>query len=152
MYQRVLVAIDGSPTSQLALLEAARLAPAHARVCVLTVISPPAGADRPEQAASDSEQLRSHAFKTSKDILERARQLLLHQGIEAQLQLLESTIAGDGRIADLLIETATRWPADVLVLGSHGQRGRQPILMGRLTETLIRRSPVPLLVVPAGPG
>ena len=38
--------------------------------------------------------------------------------------------------------------ADLLVLGTHGYRGMDRMLLGSVAETLLRRAAVPLLVVP----
>jgi nucleotide-binding universal stress UspA family protein len=51
------------------------------------------------------------------------------------------------RVAELIVEQARQWPADVIVMGTHGRRGFNHLLMGSDAEAVIRLSPVPVLLV-----
>lgn len=150
MYHRILVAIDGSPTSNLALLEAARMAPPDARVRVVTVAENPLALLPPEAGtAFDPELLHTSLLKAGRDMLERARTLLQHRGLDAHCVLLDLSETPGQSVADALLAEARGWPADVIVLGTHGRGGVRRLLMGSLTETLLQRSPLPLLAVRA---
>ena len=50
-------------------------------------------------------------------------------------------------IADLIVEYAQRWKADVIVLGTHGRRGFSHLLMGSDAESVVRSSTIPVLLV-----
>jgi nucleotide-binding universal stress UspA family protein len=50
---------------------------------------------------------------------------------------------------DALLEHAARERARFLTLGSHGRRGPARLFLGSVTERVIRRAPLPVLVVPA---
>jgi nucleotide-binding universal stress UspA family protein len=52
-----------------------------------------------------------------------------------------------GRVADLVLDQAQAWGAELLVLGTHGRRGIGRVLMGSGAEQIIRLSPVPVLVI-----
>jgi nucleotide-binding universal stress UspA family protein len=150
MYQNILVAVDGSPTSNLALLEAAKLAPADACVRVVHVIELPAFSYSAEATATvDVELLHATLVKAGKDILERARTLLKHKGIDARAQLVDLADSGAPDIPGALLQVATAWPADVVVVGTHGRRGFRRLLMGSVAETLLRSASLPLLLVRA---
>lgn len=152
MYQHIMVAVDGSPTSNLALLEAAKLAPANATLRVVTVVENPMWAVALEPGADyDVDLLHRSLMKSAKDILDRAKTLLKHKGIEARIHLLDLAELPQKNIAAALLAEAAGWPADVIVIGTHGRRGINRLLMGSVAETLIRSSNTPVLLVRA-PG
>ena len=47
-----------------------------------------------------------------------------------------------------IINTATIWNADLIVIGTHGRTGLSHLLMGSVAEHIIRHSKIPVLVVP----
>jgi nucleotide-binding universal stress UspA family protein len=55
---------------------------------------------------------------------------------------------GDGRRAsDVILEAAIKWRADLIVMGTHGRRGLDRLLIGSDAERVLRSTPVPLLLV-----
>ncbi|MFO0749035.1 MAG: universal stress protein [Myxococcota bacterium] len=52
-----------------------------------------------------------------------------------------------GRPADAIVETATEIGADQIVIGSHGRRGIERMLLGSVAERVIRLADRPVLVV-----
>ena len=50
-----------------------------------------------------------------------------------------STPDADPRHA--IVETARDWPADVIVMGSHGRRGLDRLLLGSVAESVVRHAP-----------
>ncbi|MFZ5560194.1 MAG: universal stress protein [Pseudomonadota bacterium] len=150
MYQNILVAVDGSPTSNLALLEAARLAPSDAQVRVVHVIELPSWTVPLEYGVVyDVELLQTSLVKAGKDILERAKTLLKHKGIDARTQLVELAAIDAHNIPQAILQVAESWPADVIVVGTHGRRGFNRLLMGSVAETLLRSAARPVLLVRA---
>jgi nucleotide-binding universal stress UspA family protein len=51
------------------------------------------------------------------------------------------------RIHDAIEEEAVRWPADLIVIGTHGRRGFRRLLLGSVAEGLIRVSTKPVLLI-----
>ena len=51
------------------------------------------------------------------------------------------------RVSDIILDQAAAWPADLIVIGTHGRRGVDRVLMGSDAEQVARRSPVPVLLV-----
>jgi len=47
----------------------------------------------------------------------------------------------------MILEAATRWDADLIVLGTHGRRGFERFLMGSVAENLVRIATTSLLLV-----
>ena len=65
-------------------------------------------------------------------------------GVKVETELFECTAP---TVADLIVEQARRWPADMIVMGTHGRRGLTRLLMGSDAEMVLRNSPVPVLMV-----
>lgn len=60
-------------------------------------------------------------------------------------------VAADGEVRRLILETAAKWPADVIVVGSHGRTGLDRLLLGSVSEGVVRRAPCSVEVVRALP-
>ena len=54
-----------------------------------------------------------------------------------------------GKPASEIVRTAEEWPADMIVIGSHGRHGIQRALLGSVAEEVMRHAPCPVLVVRA---
>jgi nucleotide-binding universal stress UspA family protein len=53
-----------------------------------------------------------------------------------------------GSTADGIITCAKEFNADIIVIGTHSRTGLDRLLMGSVSEHVVRHSPVPVLVVP----
>ena len=53
----------------------------------------------------------------------------------------------DGYVKHQLIEAATEWPADLIVVGSHGRTGFSKLLLGSVSQAIINHSPCSVRVV-----
>jgi nucleotide-binding universal stress UspA family protein len=47
----------------------------------------------------------------------------------------------------VIAEYAEKWPADLIVIGTHGRRGIRRLVMGSDAEYVVRTTPVPVLLV-----
>jgi nucleotide-binding universal stress UspA family protein len=143
MYQRILAAVDDSPTSDLALKEAIGLAKdQHAKLRIIYVID--------KIAIYNSTQLSPEIENTwidiGHEILNKAQRLASSGGIDAEVKLLETEVPGE-RMAEAIVAEAGAWPADIIVAGTHGRSGLNHLLMGSVAEGIVRSSPVPILLV-----
>jgi nucleotide-binding universal stress UspA family protein len=57
-------------------------------------------------------------------------------------------VESQGEPATQILNTVTTVASDIVVMGTHGRTGLQRLLLGSVTERVIRRSPVPVLVPP----
>ena len=82
-------------------------------------------------------------------MLRRAQERVAQSGVPVDTVLIENL---DARVADLVVEHAQAWGADLTVLGTHVRRGLARVLMGSDAEQIARTAPVPVLLVrlPAG--
>ncbi len=149
MFQRILVPIDGSPTSNRGLEEAIGLASEQkAKICLLHVVDElvvTGGADGMMYVPPSYIEEFIWAMRTGgKKLLTRAEARVRKRGIEVETVLLETV---GRRVADLIIKQAKQWRADVIVLGTHGRRGISRVVMGSDAEMVLRETPVPVLLV-----
>ena len=144
-YTRILMPIDGSPTSDKALVEAIRLARiSGARLRLLHVVDELSYVDGFEPAMNylrDSVPLMRQAGER---LLAQFCQKAADQGVETDRVLM---VGGPGRLWESVVEQAASMGADLIVVGSHGRRGVGRALMGSDAEQIVRHAPVSVLVV-----
>jgi len=148
MYQRILVPIDGSATSTHAASEAAKLAKlCGAQLRLLHVIDMGEYIYGYETPAAYS-RIHPCVVSAAKQLLSETRSRLGESGIAVDVELLESCGA---QVSAMIVAQAVRWGANLIMLGTHGRRGIQHVLMGSDAERVARTSPVPILLVKQGP-
>ncbi|MDO8438431.1 MAG: universal stress protein [Nitrosomonadaceae bacterium] len=146
MYQRILIPVDGSPTSDRALQEALRLAQQqNAQLLLLHVIEEIRFVDI-ESSINYAELLESMRNSGTK-ILTQAQTVVQQAGMTAEVKLLE---AGGERVASVIVAEAERWPADLIVIGTHGRSGFSRLLFGSVAEGVVRTAQVPVLLIRGG--
>lgn len=125
--RRILVATDGSRFSDAAAVAAGRIA----ELCRLpvSVISTIRASFSPERAAQAGEAAaRVHDF-------------LAARGIEVDKAVL------NGEPNQLILSTAAALGADLIVLGTHGRTGWERLVVGSVTESVVKASTLPVLAV-----
>jgi nucleotide-binding universal stress UspA family protein len=148
MYRRVLVPLDGSDTSARGAREATGLAKAHsARLRLLNVIDERFFVSiAAEGYMPDLTQLMASLRVEGRKALDEAAKAALRQGVKADTSLVESR---GGTVSDVILDEARKWRADLIVMGTHGRRGINRMLLGSDAERVLRSAPVPVLLVRA---
>ena len=72
----------------------------------------------------------------------------LDPGFSTDSGFLHTKRSGDD-IAHTLVREAVRWPADLLVMGTHGRRGVAGWVLGSVSNRVARITATPLLLVRA---
>lgn len=148
MYNRVLVAYDGTGCAELALREAIRMAEEGAHLIVLAVAdasSLPVRVARGEQA--DAGQAGFAAVEKSRVILELAARQVAARDIKADTLLVDLTESGEHNVARTILDEARNARADLIVMGTHGRHGFKRFLLGSVAERVVRESGCPVLLV-----
>ena len=144
MYQHILIAVDGSDTSNRALQEAINLAKdQRAALCIVYVIDEVSMYS--DAQIVDPTEIEKTWIKIGHEILDKAQNSARIAGVNAEVKLLETEVVGE-RIADAIVEEARNWHADLLVAGTHGRTGFAHLLMGSVAEGIIRTCPIPILL------
>jgi nucleotide-binding universal stress UspA family protein len=150
MYQRILVPLDGSDTSDLGLTEAIRLAQlTHARLRLIHVIDELYFAFTADAYSYRAGELLDLLRKNGADILEKALATVRAQGIEADTVLYENL---DKTVQQRVISEAETWKADLIVIGTHGRRGVRRMVLGSSAEGILRGAHEPVLLVRSPDG
>ena len=147
MYKKILVPVDGSDTANAALQEAIKLARSESTgLRIIHVADSSAAIWDSEFTPIDLEQIRESVRSFARGVLEQAQRTAREAGIEAETRLVEMETPGQ-RVAKVIAEHAREWPADLIVIGTHGRRGIDHFLLGSVAEGVMRLSPVPVLLV-----
>lgn len=144
MYKRILVAVDGSPTSLRGLDEGVRVAKATGgRILLVHVVNElVVGPDF--ATAAYYESIISSLRASGAQVLEQAASVVRKADVPCEQKLLETLGVG---AADEIVREAKEWKADLIVLGTHGRRGLKRLAMGSDAELVLRVSSVPVLMV-----
>ncbi len=145
MYQRILVATDGTALSRKAVtaaIDMARLC--SAQLVVLNVLeryqtSLYEGIAVSSQNVAGIEEKRRDVAQA---IVDAAKDAAARQGVQAKGVLVYS-----GVVAEAVIAAATKHKADLVVMASHGRRGIKRVLLGSETQHVLTHSTVPVLVL-----
>ncbi len=143
MYQRILVPIDGSETSARALQEALKLvAGLPAQLLLVHVVEDLQFLDA--EGYVNYAELRELTRQVGERELSRAKENVRQADIAVETALLD---ANGERIASVINAEATRWKAELIVIGTHGRSGFSHLLFGSVAEGVVRGSPIPVLLV-----
>jgi nucleotide-binding universal stress UspA family protein len=149
MYKRILFATDGSPTSEHALAQVAKLAGSDAEVRVITVLENPLIPFPAAYAyAYNADEFLDKLAAEGEATLDRSQETLVDLGVHVETKLIKPEEAGND-IPRAILEDAEDWAADVIVLGTHGRRGLKRMLMGSVAEQMIQISQIPVMLVHA---
>jgi nucleotide-binding universal stress UspA family protein len=148
MYKKILVPVDGSDSSLRGLSEAIKIAKeSGAQVRLVHAVNEyfiDTGYGLPFVTPELINLLRDGGTA----ILNSAASKAKEQGLQAETVLLDRI---GTRIADLILENAKAWPADLIVMGTHGRRGLSRLAMGSDAEMVLRSATVPVLMVRSAP-
>jgi nucleotide-binding universal stress UspA family protein len=161
MYERVLVALDGSAAAEAVLPHVQALAAKFSSTVLILWVVPPAeqhvvgsspgagstagtlgGARDPALlAAAERQQLAAY--------LRRLTARLRRRGLDVHSEQRE------GLAAERIVQRAREWPADLIAMTTHGRGGLERLVLGSVAEAVLRQAPCPVLLVrvtEAAPG
>ena len=146
LYKRILVPVDGSPTSLRGLKEAMRIAKdGGGKLWLLHVVDELYAVATPEAGMYMNDMIEG-LRKSGKRILAKAEARVRASGISVGTLMPE--IVG-GPAASEIVRQAKKVRADLIVLGTHGRRGLKRLALGSDAEQVLRNASVPVLVIRA---
>ena len=147
MYHRILVAVDGSETSLRALDEALQLAhDAGGQLQPLFVVDVPVMAyDVP---AYDPTYVRNALIEEATQVTDDAMTRMRRAGVAGTPRIVEADPVADD-VAHCIQRAAADFKADVVVIGTHGRRGFQRMVLGSVAERFLRIAQCPVLMISA---
>jgi nucleotide-binding universal stress UspA family protein len=147
MYNKIMVSVDGSATSNKALVaatEMARESGGRSRLRLIHVLDEMAYFTGFDPYGGQSGELIKIMRETGEKILADALAIAQTAGIESDTLLIDKV--GE-RLGETIAEEAINWKADLIVVGTHGRRRVGRMFLGSGAEQIIRLAPVPVLVV-----
>jgi nucleotide-binding universal stress UspA family protein len=144
MFRRILVSVDGSPTAGQALQQAIKLAKEMgAQLRIVHVVNEvtfnwPEGGQMSEVMGAFQEAGRK--------VLASAEAEARKAGISVETRMAEIETVGH-HVADTIASEAQAWPADLIVIGTHGRRGINRLLLGSVAEGVARVATKPVLLI-----
>lgn len=147
MYQRVLIATDGSELSQKAVDQGLTLATQLGAEIVVVTVSEPIITGFDDALGWGGQNTLASEYQKSQD--ENAQKILEHVTRKAEpLGLSFSPVhVRDRYAAEGITETAQSRNCDLIVMASHGRRGLGRLLIGSQTHEVLTHCGVPVLVV-----
>lgn len=150
--KKVLIALDYDPTAQKIAEDGFALAKAmSAQVVLLHVVADPVYYSSAMYSPimgfggyMDTEIMQpdivDHLKKTSNDFLEKSKKHLGDDTIDIMVT--------EGDVADAIVAAAKNITANVIVMGSHSRKWLEQIVMGSVTENVLRQTSIPLFIIP----
>lgn len=147
MYKRILVAVDGSKISNLALKEAIKLAKDHRaslRLIHVVDIMPAyiTMGEIPYSIDDYQESMRGAGRKVLASCAAKAK--VGRVKFDTKLVVMAGLAT---RIWEVINKDANRWRADLIVIGTHGRGGFDHLFLGSVAERVIRLARKPVLVI-----
>jgi len=156
MFKRILIPIDGSKTSQKALKRGVELAAEQGaalrllhvhEVSVLrdTYAAQTASGLTVAPNVKALEKYEADLENRSKTLLEQATAMAKKAGVtKVDGKMVNS---GVRRPAKLIVDDATKWKADLIVMGTHGRSGFDHLVFGSVAEGVMRTASAPVLLI-----
>ena len=143
MFKHILVPVDGSATSQLAVDKAIGLSKAFgSKVTAIFVVDPyPFTGVGTDFAYGQAEYL-SAATAEAHAAINAAKVLFEAAGVTVDTSVVEAHAAWRG-----VVEAASSLEADLVVMGSHGRSGLEKLVLGSVTQAVLSHTHLPVLVV-----
>jgi nucleotide-binding universal stress UspA family protein len=92
-----------------------------------------------------SSEVSGDLAKTGQDILDKAGAVACEAGVSAETALIKIDTLGQ-RIPQMIVADAEAWPADLIVIGTHGRRGLSHLFLGSVAEGVARVATKPVLL------
>ena len=143
MFKHILVPVDGSATSMLAVTKAAELAKAFgSEVTAVYVLDPYPFTGVGADFAYGQAQYLSAATAEANKALEDVQKTMADAGVAVK------TLVGEGHaVHEGIGRVLSSVDADLIVMGSHGRRGLEKLVLGSVAQRVLQTAHVPVLVV-----
>jgi nucleotide-binding universal stress UspA family protein len=132
MYQRILVATDGSTLSKKAVNSAIALAATCGAYFEGSI----------PLAASEIGRIEKQWTEAAQASLDAVQKIAKTKGVTVKTVTVKSDV-----VSDAIIATAKKQKVDLIVMASHGRKGIKRLLLGSETQQVLTHSHTPVLVL-----
>jgi nucleotide-binding universal stress UspA family protein len=146
MYERILVATDGSTLSKKAVSSAIAMAELTGAELVALKVVPRYPQSYFEGAivlqAEEVSRVEKQWAESGQAIVDAVQKAAALKGVKVKAITVKSDL-----VSDAIIATAKKQKCDLIVMASHGRRGIKRLLLGSETQLVLTHSHVPVLVL-----
>lgn len=146
MYEKILVATDGSSLSKKAVVSAISLAALTGATLVALKVVPRYPQSYFEGGlalqAAEVGRIEQQWADEGQAVVEEVRRLAELQGVKAKALTIKSDV-----VSDAIIAAAKKHKCDLIVMASHGRKGVKRLLLGSETHQVLTHSHIPVLVL-----
>lgn len=147
-FQNILVPVDGSQISFSAVKHAAEIAKAFdSKLTLISLVAEDPFNDSDFYYNYSSAIMKEYfvqATANAQKALRDADAIAQEMGVTAETRVVEGLVSAEG-----VIKTAQAAQADLIVMGSHGRKGFQKLLLGSFATDVLRHTELPVLVIKA---
>jgi nucleotide-binding universal stress UspA family protein len=145
MYERILIATDGTALSKKAVTAGIALAAALDAELVACAVSPLYPHTYFEGASAltmvDAQRIEDQWREDTQRILDAVQKEAHRHDVKT------TTVVVQGAVAENLIKVAKKQKCDLIVMASHGRKGIKRLLLGSETLDVLTHSHIPVLVL-----
>ncbi len=145
--RRILVPLDGSPTGEAALdflRGRSTNGPIELLLLRVVVLKPfMVGADPTFSVEALTPAELNAEVQEARAYLTRLTDTVHDSSVVVRSQVVEAADA----VANVILETAAHGHADLIALGTHAKTGVSRLVLGSVSEEILERSPIPVLLV-----
>ncbi len=143
MFKKILVPTDGSPLAHQAAEYAAGLAKVHgAQIIGVYVIDPFPYIGIGDASAIGLQAYLNEAQVAATQSLDDIRQVCVARGVAFDGDTIERNVTYEG-----ILETAKAEECDLIVMGSHGRKGLEALVLGSVAQKVLTHAKIPVLIV-----
>jgi len=136
----IVVAVDGSPSSEAAFDRACEIAGAFQAKLIVLTVAPVQTYFPPGKGPAD---VSDHEVATYRRIAARAAEKARSHGIA-----VVEAVNLDGFVVDSILGYVERSPPDLLVVGARGLSGARRMFLGGVSTSIVGHVACPVLIVP----
>lgn len=146
MYDKILVATDGSNLSKKAVQSAISLAALTGASLVAIKVVPRYPQSYFEGGlalqATEVGRIEKQWAEEGQSVVDEVKKLAEGQGVKTRALTIKSDV-----VSDAIISSAKKHKCDLIVMASHGRRGVKRLLLGSETQQVLTHSHIPVLVL-----
>lgn len=144
MFKKILVPTDGSTPSVKARQVAIEVAKMFSiPIVAIYVVEPLPYVGLAEVGVPDLAEYAKAIREEATKVLENITADCQAQGVKCEVHLVDAANVDQG-----IMEQAAEHDCNLIVMGTHGRRGLNRLLMGSVARSILTESKIPVLVVP----
>lgn len=143
-FKHILVPVDGSKISFSAVKKATEIAKAfNSQLTLISLVAEDPFTDADFYYSSPiMKEYFVQAYNNAESALNEANQIATEHGVTANLKVHKGDVNASG-----IGQAANDFNADLIVMGSHGRKGFQKMILGSFAQDVLTKTDLPVLIV-----